>query len=231
MSIKDNLMKLNEEVLELEKHSIANEKVNLIAVTKNHPVEKIKEAISCGVTDIGENRVQELKSKIEILEEDNIEVRYHLIGNLQINKVKYIYNKVSLIQSLDRIKLAREINKRALEDNININCLVQINIGQEESKFGIEYEDAERFIYDLQELNNIKIKGLMAIAPNTPDKNYLRSLFRKMFKLKNKLSEDNYENVNMKYLSMGMSSDYKIAIEEGSNMIRVGTKIFGKREY
>lgn len=231
MSIKDNLMKLNEEVLELEKHSIANEKVNLIAVTKNHPVEKIKEAISCGVTDIGENRVQELKSKIEILEEDNIEVRYHLIGNLQTNKVKYIYNKVSLIQSLDRIKLAREINKRALEDNININCLVQINIGQEESKFGIEYEDAERFIYDLQELNNIKIKGLMAIAPNTPDKNYLRSLFRKMFKLKNKLSEDNYENVNMKYLSMGMSSDYKIAIEEGSNMIRVGTKIFGKREY
>ena len=136
-----------------------------------------------------------------------------------------------MIQSLDTLKLAKEIDKRAGSDGIEVNCLIQINIGNEEQKSGIAYEDTLKFIYNLMDFKHICIRGLMAIAPNTDDKQYLRRLFRKMFEMKEKIIKENISSVRMDYLSMGMSSDYQIAIEEGSNMVRIGTKIFGKRIY
>lgn len=150
---------------------------------------------------------------------------------MQTNKVKYIYNKVKLIQSLDRVKLAKEINKRAKKDGIHVDVLVQINIGEEDSKSGIRYEETEKFIYELLEYENINVKGLMAIAPNTEDELLLRKLFEKMDIMFENISDKHYEGVEMKYLSMGMSHDFKLAIEEGSNMIRVGSKLFGNRNY
>ena len=235
MDLKDNLDKLYEDIEIAKEKSNFKRDVNLIAVSKTHPVEMIDEFNKLGLSEFGENKVQELLSKIEderIQEKvKNNEINFHLIGNLQTNKVKYIYNKVKLIQSLDRIKLAKEINKRANKDNICVDCLIQINIGNEDSKFGINYEDTEKFIYELQDFKNINIKGLMAIAPNTDDEKLLRKLFEKMNNKFEEISSKDYEGVEMKYLSMGMSQDFKLAIEEGSNMIRVGSKLFGNRNY
>lgn len=235
MDLKDNLDKLYEDIEIAKEKSNFKRDVNLIAVSKTHPVDMIDEFNKLGLTEFGENKVQELISKIddERIQEKvkNNEINFHLIGNLQTNKVKYIYNKVKLIQSLDRIKLAKEINKRANKDNICVDCLIQINIGNEDSKFGINYEDTEKFIYELQDFKNINIKGLMAIAPNTDDEKLLRKLFEKMNNKFEEISSKDYEGVEMKYLSMGMSQDFKLAIEEGSNMIRVGSKLFGNRNY
>lgn len=224
--IKDNLLKIKEEIEKAKMHSITKEDVKLVAVSKTRTIEEIKEAIECGQVDFGENRVQELREKINNI---NYKINYHMIGNLQTNKVKYIYDKVYLIHSLDNLSLAREINKRAVNDNLIVNCLVQVNIGNEPQKGGVSYCDTERFIEDVLGFTNIKINGLMTIAPQTDDEKYLRECFRKMFILKNKIQDRNYENLNMKYLSMGMSSDFKIAIEEGANIVRIGTNIFGKR--
>lgn len=235
MDLKDNLNRLYEDIEIAKENSNFKRNVDLIAVSKTHPVEMIDEFNKLGLTEFGENKVQELISKIE---DENIKenvknnkINFHLIGNLQTNKVKYIYNKVKLIQSLDRLKLAKEINKRANKDNICVDCLVQINIGNEETKFGINYEDTEKFIYELLDFKNINIKGLMAIAPNTDDELLLRKLFEKMNNKFEEISSKGYEGVEMKYLSMGMSHDFKLAIEEGSNMIRVGSKLFGNRNY
>ena len=235
LDLKDNLNRLYEDIEIAKENSNFKRNVDLIAVSKTHPVEMIDEFNKLGLTEFGENKVQELVSKIEDekIKENvkNNKINFHLIGNLQTNKVKYIYNKVKLIQSLDRLKLAKEINKRANKDNICVDCLVQINIGNEESKFGINYEDTEKFIYELLDFKNINIKGLMAIAPNTDDELLLRKLFEKMNNKFEEISSKGYEGVEMKYLSMGMSHDFKLAIEEGSNMIRVGSKLFGNRNY
>lgn len=235
MDLKDNLNRLYEDIEIAKENSNFKRNVDLIAVSKTHPVEMIDEFNKLGLTEFGENKVQELLSKIEDekIKENvkNNKINFHLIGNLQTNKVKYIYNKVKLIQSLDRLKLAKEINKRANKDNICVDCLVQINIGNEESKFGINYEDTEKFIYELLDFKNINIKGLMAIAPNTDDELLLRKLFEKMNNKFEEISSKAYEGIEMKYLSMGMSHDFKLAIEEGSNMIRVGSKLFGNRNY
>ncbi|MBP2025208.1 YggS family pyridoxal phosphate-dependent enzyme [Peptoniphilus stercorisuis] len=230
MAIKDNLRETLEEIESARKHSLTGEEVKLIAVSKTHSPEEIKEAIECGITDIGENKVQELQGKMEILQDS---VKYHMIGNLQSNKVKYIYDKVELIHSLDRKSLLKEINKRAKNDDIIVNCLLEINIAKEESKGGMHYNEVEKFIETCLNYDNVKINGLMTVAPNTEDEAFLRECFRKMFKLKEVINNKNYDKnkIEMKYLSMGMSQDFKIAIEEGSNMVRVGTKIFGKRDY
>lgn len=228
MSIKENLDRITEEIRDLERHSLTGEKVTLVAVTKNHGIPSITEAVSWGINNIGENRVQELVSKMDALKDT---VKYHMIGSLQTNKVKYIYNRVSLIQSLDRMRLADEIEKRAANSDILVPCLVQVNIGEEETKEGLPFQQVEQFIYDLQEKKHIQIKGLMAILPESDDKVYLRNLFRKMFHLQESIKKEHYYNVSMDILSMGMSGDYQIAIEEGSNMVRIGTKIFGQREY
>lgn len=235
LNLEENLKKLYEDIELAKDHSNFCRDVKLIAVSKTHPVEMIKEFNKLGVTDFGENKVQELVSKIEDKEIENKlknnKINFHLIGNLQTNKVKYIYDKVELIQSLDRIKLAKEIDKRAARDNIKVDCLVQINIGNEATKSGIKYEDTEDFIYELLDYKNINIKGLMAIAPNSPDETLLRKLFEKINIMFENISSKNYEGVEMKYLSMGMSHDFKLAIEEGANMIRVGSKLFGNRNY
>ena len=235
LDLKDNLKRLYEDIEIAKDKSNFKRDVKLIAVSKTHPVEMIEEFNNLGVHDFGENKVQELVSKMEDekIKENlkNNELNFHLIGNLQTNKVKYIYNKVKLIQSLDRIKLAKEIDKRAKKDDIKVDCLVQINIGNEDSKYGIKYEDTEDFIYELLEFKNINIKGLMAIAPNTEDEVLLRKLFEKMNNKFEEIASKDYESVEMKYLSMGMSHDFKLAIEEGSNMIRVGSKLFGNRNY
>ncbi|MDU1043487.1 YggS family pyridoxal phosphate-dependent enzyme [Peptoniphilus rhinitidis] len=235
MDLNDNLKKLYEDIEIAKENSNFNRNINLVAVSKTHPVDMIKDFNELGVVDFGENKVQELVSKMEDNEIEekikNNKINFHLIGNLQTNKVKYIYNKVKLIQSLDRVKLAKEINKRAKKDGTHVDVLVQINIGEEDSKSGIRYEETEKFIYELLEYENINVKGLMAIAPNTEDELLLRKLFEKMDIMFENISDKHYEGVEMKYLSMGMSHDFKLAIEEGSNMIRVGSKLFGNRNY
>lgn len=228
MDIRRNLEEVLKKIEIAEKKSISGEKVELIAVTKTHGIDIIKKAVNLGVTDIGENKVQEFISKYDSLNED---VNFHMIGTLQSNKVKYIYDKAKLIHSLDRLSLAKEIEKRAKDSNIVVNCLVQVNISDEDSKGGVALSETEKFIESLLEFENLKIVGLMGIAKNTEDLSEIRSSFRKLYKLKEKLKNRNIEEIEMKYLSMGMSSDFEMAIEEGSNMVRIGSSIFGKRDY
>ncbi len=228
MDIRRNLEEVLKKIEIAEKKSISGEKVELIAVTKTHGIDIIKEAVNLGVTDIGENKVQEFVSKYDSLNED---VNFHMIGTLQSNKVKYIYDKAKLIHSLDRLSLAKEIEKRAKDSNIVVNCLVQVNISDEDSKGGVALSETEKFIESLLEFENLKIVGLMGIAKNTEDLSEIRSSFSKLYKLKEKLKNRNIEEIEMKYLSMGMSSDFEMAIEEGSNMVRIGSSIFGKRDY
>ena len=228
MDIRRNLEEVLKKIEIAEKKSISGEKVELIAVTKTHGIDIIKEAVNLGVTDIGENKVQEFVSKYDSINED---VNFHMIGTLQSNKVKYIYDKAKLIHSLDRLSLAKEIEKRAKDSNIVVNCLVQVNISDEDSKGGVALSETEKFIESLLDFENLKIVGLMGIAKNTEDLSEIRSSFRKLYKLKEKLKNRNIEEIEMKYLSMGMSSDFEMAIEEGSNMVRIGSSIFGKRDY
>lgn len=226
--ICDNLKKVKEEIEEARKYSLTGEKVQLIAVTKTHEIDTIKEAIACGVDHIGENKVQEFTSKMEVLKS---KVNYHMIGNLQTNKVKYIYQDVNLIHSLDRKSLAKEIQKRASSSEMVVKCLVQVNIGREETKGGLLLEEVIPFVESILDYKNIKIEGLMTIAPNVDDEKYLRACFKKMISLKEEIEHHKYESVDMNILSMGMSQDFRIAIEEGANMVRVGSRIFGQRDY
>ncbi len=229
MSIKDNIVSIKQNIDEISKASERQEKVNLMAVTKTVDVDKVLQAIESGITDIGENKPQELARKYEIIGD---KVRYHLIGTLQTNKVKYIIDKVYMIHSLDRIALCEEIQKRAQNIDRIINCLVQVNISKEESKHGIEEELAIDFIKEVSsKYKNIKIEGLMTMAPFVDDERQIRDVFKRLKVLSEKIDKLNLQNVQMKTLSMGMSQDYKIAIEEGSTIVRVGTSIFGKRDY
>lgn len=231
MSIKENLSLILSNIEKAKKRSLTNENVELIAVSKMHDFSEIVEAHENGQIIFGENKVQELRGKIDKKIENNLGIKFHMIGNLQTNKVKYIYNKVDLIQSVDRENLLKEIDNRAKNDNIIVDCLVEVNIANEHQKGGVEYSKVESFIELCNKYENVSIKGLMTVAPNTNDEKFLRDCFKKMFKLKEKIKSNNYERISMEYLSMGMSNDYEIAIEEGSNMVRVGTKIFGNRNY
>lgn len=202
--------------------------MELVAVTKTLPVERIVEAIDLGILDIGENKVQELIEKMDVLKD---RPRYHMIGHLQSNKVKYISDRVHLIHSLDRMSLAKEINKRAEGSGRILDVLIQVNISREDSKFGIMEEDVIPFIEKVLQMDKINIKGLMTIAPLTEDEKILRNTFSGLYKLSEQIKNRNYSEISMDILSMGMTNDYEIAIEEGSTMIRVGTGIFGKRNY
>lgn len=228
ITIKDNLLYINDRINESKTKSRRKDNVELIAVTKTVDVDIIKEAIAAGVTDIGENKVQELEKKIPLLGNS---VNYHMIGYLQSNKVKYIINEVKLIHSLDRLSLAKEIDKRAKEHNMVVNTLLQINIAEEETKFGLKSSEVIPFIEEIQKFTNLRIKGLMTIAPFTDDKKLLRNVFKTMVNFKKDITNRKYENVSMDYLSMGMTNDYEIAVEEGANLIRIGTGIFGSRNY
>lgn len=156
---------------------------------------------------------------------------FHMIGHLQSNKVKYIIDKVSLIHSLDRLSLAKELQKRARKLGITVNALIQVNVAEEESKFGLKVDEVIPFIKEIKAFENIKIKGLMTIAPYVEDPEEVRWVFRDLRKLSQDIAKMNFENVEMNVLSMGMTNDYKVAIEEGANMIRIGTGLFGKRNY
>jgi pyridoxal phosphate enzyme (YggS family) len=221
MSIKDNLNKIK---------SSLQSGVTLIAVTKTHPPERLMEVYNAGHKIFGENKVQEMVDKYEALPKD---IQWHLIGHLQTNKVKYIAPFVSLIHSVDSLKLLQEINKQALKNNRLIDCLLQIYIATEETKFGLSFEEAETLINStgFNELENIRITGFMGMASNTGDENQVRNEFRSLSTFFKKYSSITTSNFTLKHLSMGMSSDYSLAINEGSNMVRIGSSIFGNREY
>lgn len=202
--------------------------VLLIAVTKTRAVEEINEAIDSGITDIGENKVQEIMDKFDHVKP----VNWHMIGHLQTNKVKYIIDKVNLIHSVDSIKLAEEIDKRAYQHGKIMDILVQVNAAKEESKFGISTEETGELIdYILNNCENIRIKGLMCIAPFDENPEEIRVYFKQVKELFDQYSSIKQQRLDFKYLSMGMSHDYEVAILEGSNLIRVGTAIFGERNY
>lgn len=229
ISIENNINLIRENIYEsLKKAGRQNDEVKLIGVTKTVDIERINEAIELDILDIGENKVQELVKKYDII---GNKVDYHMIGHLQTNKVRNIVGKTKLVHSLDRISLGKELDKRSKMNGIVTDVLVQVNVAEEDSKFGLKTNEVLNFIEEVLNLENIKIRGLMTIAPNTEDEKYLRMIFRTLFKLKEDIINMKYNNLTMDYLSMGMTNDYKIAIEEGSNMIRVGSGIFGSRNY
>lgn len=203
------------------------EGVTLIAVSKTKSPQEIIEAYEMGIRDFGENKVQEIEAKYDVLPKD---IRWHLIGHLQTNKVRKVLGKTHLIQSLDRASLAAEIQKRAEKMDLTVDTLIEINIGEEPQKAGILLKDLPEFLEELKNLTRIHVKGLMAIIPQgTPEEN--RQYFRKMKEVFMELKQNENERFRMEILSMGMSSDYELAMQEGSTMVRVGTGIFGSRNY
>ena len=202
--------------------------VLLLAVSKTVDVDRIKVAVDCGLNSLGENRVQEIMEKYEPMGEN---VKWHLIGHLQTNKVKYIIDKVELIHSVESIKLAEEINKQAKKHNLVMYVLVEVNMADEESKFGVKPEETEGFIRELALMDNIRVRGLMTVAPNVENGEENRVYFRNMKQLLVDINAKNINNINMDILSMGMTGDYETAVEEGATIVRVGTGIFGKRDY
>ncbi len=222
MSIKNNIA--------LFKREIESFNCKLIAVSKTHPVEKIKEAYDADQRIFGENKVQEMVAKWEVLPKD---IEWHLIGHLQTNKVKYIAHFVSLIHSVDSQKLLEEINKQAKKANRKINCLLQIHIAEEETKFGLDANELLSLVDSglISTLDHINIKGLMGIATLTEDKNQIIKEFKHLKNLFDSVKARMPLAEGFNELSIGMSSDYKMAIEQGSTMVRIGTAIFGERNY
>lgn len=214
--IKENIKKIQEQL---------PEDVILLVVSKTRSIEEVEEAYECGIRDFGENKVQELLFKEEILKKD---IRWHLIGKLQTNKVKYIVGKVNLIHSLDSIKLLEKLEVEFSKKNMVANTLIQINIGKEESKSGIFEENLLELIYTVERCRYVKVNGIMVIIPKG-DEDSNRTYFKKTKEIWDDLSKEDFNNVEMNILSMGMSNDFDIAIEEGSTLIRIGEGIFGKR--
>lgn len=211
----------------LEKSPLENKDIILLAATKTVDADTINYAIEKGISYIGENKVQELLSKDGKI----IKVHNHFIGHLQTNKVKDIIDKVELIQSVDSLKLANEISKQAVKRGICMDILLEVNIGNEESKWGFKPEEVEKAVCEIAKLSGIRIKGLMTIPPICENSLEVRKYFRKMYKLFIDIGDKKIDNSSMDILSMGMSDDFPIAIEEGANLVRVGTALFGKRNY
>lgn len=202
--------------------------VTLIAVSKTKPVSMLKEAYDCGCRHFGENKVQELVEKYEQMPKD---IKWHMIGHLQRNKVKYVVDKAYLIHGVDSLKLAEEISKEAVKKNMTAHVLVEVNVAGEETKFGTSGEEALELVRKISGLPSIQVEGLMTIAPyvENPEKN--REYFKSLYQLSVDISGKNIDNVNMNVLSMGMTGDYEVAVEEGATYVRVGTGIFGERHY
>lgn len=218
-NIKENLREIIDNL---------KEGVLLVAVTKTHTAMEINEAIDEGVTDIGENKVQEILDKYDKVKP----VRWHMIGHLQTNKVKYIIDKVDLIHSVDSMKLAKEIDKRASQHDKIMDILIQVNAAEETSKFGITTQETKQLIMDiLEQCENIRIRGLMCIAPFAEDPNDVRQYFAEVKKQYDEFGKIEHPRLDFQYLSMGMSHDYEVAMEEGANLVRVGSAIFGSRVY
>lgn len=229
MMLKDNFDEVRLNIKRAcEKSGRSSDDVTLIAVSKTKPLSDIEELIQYGQTEYGENKVQELVDKYENV---STPVNWHLIGHLQTNKVKYIVDKVKLIHSVDSVHLAREIEKEAAKKNVDVDILIQVNIAHEDTKFGINENDIYDLLDEIKDMSHIHVKGLMTIAPFVENPEENRVHFRNLHQLLLDIKSKNIDNINMSILSMGMTNDYEIAIEEGSTMVRVGTGIFGERNY
>ena len=227
--ITQNLKQTQNNIAEAAKKSgRTSHDILLVAVSKTKPLSALQEAYNAGIRDFGENKVQELCDKYDQLPKD---IRWHMIGHLQRNKVKYIVGKVALIHSVDTYRLAEEINIQAKKRGIIVPILVEVNIAGEETKFGTTAEDAMLLVEEISKLENVRIRGLMTIAPFVENPEDNRLYFRKIKQLSVDITNKNIDNVSMEILSMGMTGDYEVAIEEGATMVRVGTGIFGARNY
>lgn len=225
----DNLKDVEERIqAACDRSGRKREDVLLVAVSKTKPVEMIEEVMTAGIVDFGENKPQELRDKYEVLPQN---LRFHMIGHLQTNKIKYVIDRVVLIHSIDSIHLAEAVNAEAKKHNRIMPILVEVNVAQEESKSGFLVEKTENAIREIAKLSNIRVEGLMTIAPFVENAEENRQYFVKLRKLSVDIAAKNIDNVTMHHLSMGMTGDYEVAIEEGATMVRVGTGIFGERNY
>lgn len=204
------------------------EEVTLIAVSKTKPVRDIYEVMETGIKDFGENKVQEMCDKMEMIQQP---LNWHMIGHLQRNKVKYIVDKATLIHSVDSLRLAQQISQEAQKKSVESNILIEVNVAEEESKFGLSTAEVIQMVEEISKLPSVHIKGLMTVAPFTDNPEENRPYFRNLKQLAVDIAEKNIDNVTMSVLSMGMTGDYEVAIEEGASMVRVGTGIFGARIY
>lgn len=227
--ITENLEKVKERIQKACARSGRNpEDVTLVAVSKTKPEEDIMELYRAGQRDFGENYIQELREKHDHLPKD---IRWHMIGHLQRNKVKYIAEYVTLIHSVDSIELARTIEKEAVKHNRVIPVLIEVNVAGEESKFGVSLEEAPKLVEEISALPHVEVRGFMTSAPFVEDPEEDRPVFRSLHELSVDMNSKNHNNGNVDVLSMGMTNDFEVAVEEGSTMVRVGTAIFGKRNY
>lgn len=227
--INENLMQVRKNIeAACQKAGRNPEEVTLIAVSKTKPAPMLEEAYQAGSRDFGENKVQEIMDKYPVLPDD---IRWHMIGHLQRNKVKYIVDKVSLVHSVDSLRLAEEISRQAEKKQTELDILVEVNIAQEESKFGTSRAEAAQLVEEIAKLPCIHVKGLMTIAPFVEHPEENRKYFRQIKELSVDIEKKNIDNVSMSVLSMGMTNDYMVAVEEGATMVRVGTGIFGERNY
>lgn len=227
--IPTNLKEVEQNILTAcTKCGRSRDEITLIAVSKTKPVSLLEDAYHAGVRNFGENKVQEMCEKYEVMEKD---ILWHMIGHLQTNKVKYLIGKTALIHSVDSYKLACEIEKQAAKHDCIMDILIEVNIAEEETKFGLSEEEVIHLVKQVAALPHIRIKGLMTVAPYVVDSEENRPFFRKIKQLSVDINNQNIDNVSMDILSMGMTGDYMVAIEEGSTMVRVGTGIFGERNY
>lgn len=227
MNLKENLQYVEENiVMACKRAGRKREEVKLIAVSKTKPLSMLQELYDMGIRDFGENRVTELIQKSEVLPRD---IAWHLIGHLQTNKVKMVLPKIERIDSLDSLRLAKAVNEEAGKQNRMVSALLEVNMAKEESKFGFFEDEVWDVLEEISKMNNIQIQGLMTVAPFVEDASKNRDIFRKMKKLSVDIMNKNIDNVHMDCLSMGMSIDYEVAIEEGATEIRVGSNLFGKR--
>ena len=221
-TVKENVTKACEQAGRSE------QEVTLLAVSKTKPVDMLMDVYRAGARDFGENKVQELVDKIPQMPSD---VRWHMIGHLQRNKVKYVVDKACLIHSVDSMRLAETISEEGMKKGVTVPVLIEVNVAGEESKFGVTLEETEGLVREIAKLPSIQIKGLMTIAPYVEDPEENRVHFSRLKQLSVDIKNKNIDNVSMDVLSMGMTGDYQVAIEEGATMVRVGTGIFGERNY
>ena len=227
--VTENLRIVEEKIQNACKRSgRKREDVTLIAVSKTKPAAMIQEAYDAGIRVFGENKVQELTEKYDELPSD---IQWHMIGHLQRNKVKYIVDKAALIHSVDSLRLLETIDREAAKRQVTAKVLLEVNMAKEDTKFGLMPEEVVEFIDKVPEFKNVSVEGLMTIAPNTDDPEKNRQFFSALRKLSVDIADKNIDNIHMGVLSMGMTNDYEVAIEEGATMVRVGTGIFGKRNY
>lgn len=228
--LKENYLEVRRKIDEACKRVGRDPKeVTLISVGKTKPVEMLEEVYAAGSRDFGENKVQEMCDKIEVMEKD---IKWHMIGHLQRNKVKYIVDKVYLIHSVDSLRLAEEIDIQAAKKGVDkVPILIEVNAAHEISKFGVSPEDVKQLVTEISTLKHVSVKGLMTVAPYVDDKEDNRAIFHQIKDLSVDIKNENIDNVSMEVLSMGMTNDYEIAVEESATLVRVGTAIFGARNY